>query len=74
MNAWCDECVVFEDSPNGMRAAAAAGMRCVAVPTALIASMELPVVTMRLESLADLPLAELLRKLDAIPLPGVAAV
>ncbi len=26
------ECIVFEDSPNGIRAAAAAGMRCFGVP------------------------------------------
>jgi HAD superfamily hydrolase (TIGR01509 family) len=68
------ECVVFEDSPNGMRAAAAAGMRCVAVPTALLEAVELPAVTLRLESLADLPLAELLRRLEASPILEVAVV
>ncbi|MDQ5852816.1 MAG: HAD-IA family hydrolase, partial [Chloroflexota bacterium] len=64
-----EECVVFEDSPNGMRAAAAAGMRCIAVPTPLTAEVELPQVALRLESLAELPLAELLRRLDAVK-PG----
>ena len=59
------ECVVLEDSPNGMLAAAAAGMRCVAVPTSLTAEVTLPDVALRLQSLDELPLDELLRRLDA---------
>ena len=64
------ECVVLEDSPNGMRAATAAGMRCIAVPNSMTAALELPEVALRLESLAELPLDELLRRLDAIATPA----
>jgi HAD superfamily hydrolase (TIGR01509 family) len=56
-------CVVFEDSPNGMRAALAAGMRCVAVPNALTRPLARPPVDLVLESLADPPLAEILARL-----------
>ncbi len=57
-------CLVFEDSPNGMMAAAAAGIRCIAVPGPLTADLRLPPVAMRLRSLADLPLRTLLAQLD----------
>jgi beta-phosphoglucomutase-like phosphatase (HAD superfamily) len=53
-------CVVFEDSPNGMRAALAAGMRCVAVPNTLTLSLARPGVDLVLGSLADMPLAGML--------------
>lgn len=55
-----EHCVVLEDSPNGIRAAAAAGMRCVAVPVALLDAFPLPPHTLRLRSLADLPPGRLL--------------
>jgi len=61
-------CVVFEDSPNGMRAALAAGMRCVAVPNALTRPLERPGVDLVLDSLADRPLAAILEALAASPL------
>jgi HAD superfamily hydrolase (TIGR01509 family) len=61
-------CVVFEDSPNGMRAALAAGMRCVAVPNALTAPLDRPGVDLVLDSLADRPLAAILEALAAVPL------
>jgi hypothetical protein len=49
-----------------MRAAAAAGMRCVAVPIALMAGYELPTVTLQLQLLSDLTLDELLARLDSV--------
>jgi HAD superfamily hydrolase (TIGR01509 family) len=67
-------CVVFEDSPNGMRAALAAGMRCVAVPNALTSPLERPEVDLVLSSLAELPLAAILEMLGARAGPGAAAV
>ena len=60
-------CVVFEDSPNGMRAALAAGMRCVAVPNALTRALARPEVDLVLDSLAQRPLAEVLEALAALP-------
>jgi beta-phosphoglucomutase-like phosphatase (HAD superfamily) len=56
-------CLVFEDSPNGMRAALAAGMRCVAVPNALTRPLERPPVDLVLGSLAERPLAQILDEL-----------
>jgi HAD superfamily hydrolase (TIGR01509 family) len=60
-------CVVFEDSPNGMRAALAAGMRCVAVPNALTRPLERPDVDLVLDSLAERPLAAVLEALANPP-------
>ncbi|NWG21056.1 MAG: HAD-IA family hydrolase [Chloroflexi bacterium] len=59
-----ERCVVLEDSPNGMRAAAAAGMRCVAVPVALLDFVPLPPHTLRLRSLAAYPATALLELLN----------
>jgi HAD superfamily hydrolase (TIGR01509 family) len=56
-------CLVFEDSPNGIRAARAAGMRCVAVPNAVTRSLALPEADLVLESLAALRLGQILERL-----------
>jgi HAD superfamily hydrolase (TIGR01509 family) len=61
-------CVVFEDSPNGMRAALAAGMRCVAVPNALTRPLARPEVDLVMDSLAERPLAAVLEALARRPL------
>jgi len=56
-------CVVLEDSPNGMRAARRAGMRCVAVPNGLTGQLVLPDPDLVVSSLAERPLADMLRAL-----------
>jgi beta-phosphoglucomutase-like phosphatase (HAD superfamily) len=54
-----ESCLVFEDSPNGLRAARAAGMWAVAVPNALTGPLELPPHDLALASLAARTLASL---------------
>jgi HAD superfamily hydrolase (TIGR01509 family) len=58
-----EHCVVFEDSPNGIRAARAAGMRCVAVPNPVTCTLPMEGADLVLASLAERPLAEILAAL-----------
>jgi HAD superfamily hydrolase (TIGR01509 family) len=58
------EALALEDSPNGIAAAKSAGLRCVAVPNALTASMDLSAADLRLESLAKTSLDVLLAALS----------
>ena len=53
------ECVVFEDSPNGLVAARAAGMWTVAVPRGLTRTLPFPEPDLIVGSLEELTLAEL---------------
>jgi HAD superfamily hydrolase (TIGR01509 family) len=61
-----DEAVVFEDSPNGILAAKRAGLFCVAVPNPLTRQLRLDHADFRLNSLAEMPLSELLFQLEKI--------
>lgn len=61
------DCLVFEDSPNGILAAHAAGMRCVAVPGAITRQIVLPPADLVLSGLDALPLAQVLARLDHSP-------
>ena len=58
------EAVAFEDSANGIAAAKAAGLLCVAVPNALTAGMDLSRADLRLTSLAETPLESVLAHLS----------
>jgi len=57
-----DEAVAFEDSPNGIRAAHAAGIFCVAVPNDVTRAFDLDEADLVVDSLADLPPDELLAR------------
>ncbi len=50
-----EACVVIEDSERGMRAAHAAGMRCLVVPNALTASGDFSAAHRRLEHIREVP-------------------
>ena len=59
-----EEAVIFEDSPNGILAAKRAGVRVVAIPNPVTKHADLSQADILLGSLADLPLEELLEKLQ----------
>lgn len=56
------EAVAFEDSPNGVAAARAAGIFCVAVPNPMTQCLSLAHADHCLKSLADEPLPQLLSR------------
>jgi HAD superfamily hydrolase (TIGR01509 family) len=57
-----NEAIVFEDSPNGVRAARSAGIFVVAVPNPVTARLSIENADLTLTSLTDLSLQELLNK------------
>lgn len=60
LNSSPTECLIFEDSSNGILAARAAGIRVVAVPGAITSQLKLPEADLRIESLAAMPLSDIL--------------
>jgi len=59
------DALAVEDSPHGIAAAKAAGLRCVTVPNALTETLDLSAADLRLVSLADSTLAEVFQRLGA---------
>jgi HAD superfamily hydrolase (TIGR01509 family) len=59
-----EDAVAFEDSPNGITAAKAAGLYCVAVPNPTTASLDVTHADLVLRSLEEVPLSELLRRVE----------
>jgi HAD superfamily hydrolase (TIGR01509 family) len=57
-----EEAIAFEDSPNGVTAAKAAGIFCVAVPNPITATLALDDADLVLDSFEDLPLPKLLER------------
>jgi HAD superfamily hydrolase (TIGR01509 family) len=57
------EGVALEDSPHGVTAAKAAGLFCVAVPNTITAEYDLAHADLRTDSLAALPLGELMEQM-----------
>jgi HAD superfamily hydrolase (TIGR01509 family) len=60
LNVPIERCIAIEDSPNGMKAALAAGLRCIAVPNTLTIRLKRPEVALTVNSLAEFDLPKLL--------------
>jgi len=61
------EAFAVEDSPHGITAAKLAGLRCVAVPNPITAGLDLTQADLVVTSLADITVAELIRRLEVRP-------
>ena len=59
------EAIVFEDSPNGVTAAKAAGIYTVAVPNVMTRQLNLDHADLKLDTLTELPLDEIILKAEA---------
>lgn len=59
-----EQAIALEDSPNGVRAAQRAGIFCVAVPNPVTCQLPLDHADLRLASLADLPLEDLIAEVE----------
>jgi HAD superfamily hydrolase (TIGR01509 family) len=59
LDTFAEHAIAFEDSPNGIRAAQSAGIFCVVVPNAITSLFLLDHADLRLTSLADIPIEDL---------------
>lgn len=66
LNTAPQTCLVFEDSPNGILAATAAGMHCVVIPGAITRQLALPPADLLLPSLDTWSLVTILSYLETI--------
>jgi HAD superfamily hydrolase (TIGR01509 family) len=64
------EVIVFEDSPNGVAAAKAAGAFCVAVPGPVTEGLDLSAADLRIGSMAELPLGAVIDAAQRSPAAG----
>lgn len=60
-----EEALAFEDSLNGLRAAKAAGLHCTIVPNPVTSLLPFEHYDLRLDSMAEMPLAAMLERLAA---------
>ena len=58
------EAIAFEDSPNGITAARAAGIYCVAIPNQISRSLDLSHASRIIQSLKELPLQQLIEQTE----------
>ncbi len=61
-----DQAIALEDSPTGVQAAKNAGIYCIAIPSPMTKTHNFDHADMRLESLADVPLEELLATVSKV--------
>ena len=61
-----DQAIALEDSPNGVLAAQRAGIFCIAIPNPVTSQLSLDHADLRLQSLALMPLEELLSEVERL--------
>ncbi|MCH7480420.1 MAG: HAD-IA family hydrolase [Chloroflexi bacterium] len=60
------DCLMFEDSPNGITAANRAKIFCVCIPNELTVQLDLDHAGLKLNSLADISLSDLIKKFEKL--------